>query len=141
MESVAAGPSITSWYREHGGDGSVTDLRDVAARAAAGESAAREALAGGGRGFGRALASLANVIDPEAFMVGGGVAEVGPAFWLPMEEALRAELMPAATSVSVHRAMLGGDAAVIGAAALLFADSIARTPADTPTERKDGTGR
>jgi glucokinase len=141
VESVAAGPAITAWYREHGGDAAVTDLREVAARAAAGESAAREALTSGGRAFGRALAFLANVIDPQAVIVGGGVAEVGPAFWLPMEEALRAELMPATASLRLHRAMLGGDAAVIGAATLLFADSIARTPADAPIERRDETGR
>jgi glucokinase len=141
VESVAAGPAITSWYREHGGDGAVSDLREVAARAAAVESAAVEALARGGRAFGRALASLANVIDPQAVIVGGGVMEAGPAFWLPMEEALRAELMPAVAALSLRRAMLGGDAAVIGAATLLFADSIAETPADALIERKDEAGR
>ena len=141
VESVAAGPAITSWYREHGGDRAVTDLREVAARAVAGEPAALEALGSGGRAFGRVLASLANVIDPEAFIVGGGVAEAGPAFWLPMEEALRAELMPAAAPLILRRALLGGDAAVIGAAALLFADSTGRTPAYAPTERKDEMGR
>lgn len=141
VESVAAGPAITSWYREHGGDGAVSDLREVAARAAAGESAAVEALTRGGRAFGRALASLANVIDPQAVIVGGGVAEAGPAFWLPMEEALRAELMPAAAALILRRAALGGDAAVIGAATLLFADQIGETHADVLIERKDEAGR
>ncbi|HEX6451827.1 MAG TPA: ROK family protein [Trebonia sp.] len=141
VESVAAGPAITSWYREHGGDGAVSDLREVATRAAAGESAAVEALARGGRAFGRVLASLANVIDPEAVIVGGGVAEAGPAFWLPMAEALGAELMPAAAALILRRAALGGDAAVIGAATLLFADQIGETRADVLIERKDEAGR
>jgi glucokinase len=141
VESVAAGPAITSWYQEHGGDRAVSDLREVVARAVAGESAAVEALGGGGRAFGRALAALANVIDPEAVIVGGGVAEAGPAFWLPMEEALRAELMPAAAPLILRRALLGGDAAVIGAAALLFADSTGKTLAEALTERKDESGR
>lgn len=140
VEALAAGPAITTWYREHGGDGAVTDLREVAARASAGESAAADALATGGRAFGGALAALANVIDPQAVIVGGGVAGAGPAFWLPMEEALRAGLMPATASLSLRRTALGGDAAVMGAAALLFADPILRA-LRAPAERKDDTTR
>lgn len=155
VESVAAGPAITFWYREHRGDSAVTDLREVAVRASAGEPAAVEALAIGGRAFGRALASLANVIDPQAVIVGGGVAEAGPGFWLPMEEGLRAELMPAVASLRLLPAVLGGDAAVIGAAALLFADPartawttaadadahIKRTTADAQIQRTEEEGR
>jgi glucokinase len=141
VESVAAGPAITSWYREHGGDGTVSDLREVAARAATGESPAVDALARGGRALGRALAGLANVIDPQAVIVGGGVTEAGRALWLPLEEALHQNLMPGVATLALRRAMLRGDGAVIGAAALLFADAAAEAPPKAPSEGKDEAGR
>jgi glucokinase len=66
------------------------------------------------------LANLANVFDPQAFVVGGGLVEIGPALFDPMGEAFRAELASQTSRppVDILPAVLGGRAGAIGAAFL-----------------------
>jgi glucokinase len=68
--------------------------------------------------FGRTLGGLVNTLDPEAVILGGGVMQVGPPLWEPLEAALRAEVLPSVARVPLRPADLGVDAGVIGAAAL-----------------------
>jgi glucokinase len=67
--------------------------------------------------LGRALGGLVNLLDPDAVVVGGGVAEAGEVWWQPLRSAFLAELLPPAAPALVH-ATLGTQAGVIGAAAL-----------------------
>jgi len=46
------------------------------------------------------------------------VMQAGAPLWAPLEEALRAEVLPSAAGVPLRPAALGVDAGVIGAAAL-----------------------
>jgi glucokinase len=117
LEAVVAAPAITRAYHKATGEAGV-DLRVISRRAAMGEPPAVATLAHVGTVFGRALGGLVNVLDPEAVILGGGVMMAGRPVWEPLEEALRAEMLPSAADVALRPAALGVDAAVIGAAAL-----------------------
>jgi len=73
--------------------------------------------------LGRGMASLAAILDPGSFVVGGGVAEAGDLILTPARESFRHHL-PAAKHRGVGRiarivpAALGADAGLIGAADL-----------------------
>jgi len=66
-----------------------------------------------------ALASVTYLIQPEAFIIGGGVAASGKVLFNPLEQHLRERLSPHfAKRIEIRRARLGNDAGVIGSAAL-----------------------
>ncbi|HEX9891741.1 MAG TPA: ROK family protein [Actinomycetota bacterium] len=94
--------------------------RVVAEAAVRGDRAAIEILREVGRRLGEGLAGLANVLDPEIVVVGGGVAEIGPAMLDPAREAfLRTVEAPAhRPDVPLVPAELGNQAGAVGAAAL-----------------------
>ncbi|WP_229686167.1 ROK family protein [Longimycelium tulufanense] len=118
VEAAAAGPAMTDDYRRRSGDMTVCDLRVIAERAGEGDEVAAAVLAGGASTFGQALAGLVNVVDPEAVVVGGGVADIGQLFWAPMEEALRESTLPGPSRVQLKPALLGTAAPLVGAAML-----------------------
>jgi glucokinase len=70
--------------------------------------------------LGQGLADLAAVLDPETFIVGGGVSEAGDLFLRPTVAAFRQRLTGGTHRpiASVEMAQLGNDAGVIGAADL-----------------------
>src|SRR4051794_17917676 len=71
----------------------------------------------GGR-LGVALASLANVFEPEAFVIGGGVIAAGDLLLEPAASELRERALPPMNRAPVLAAQLVGDAGMIGAAAM-----------------------
>jgi glucokinase len=76
-------------------------------------------LRAGGAALGRALATLANMLDPEAIVFGGGAAAANTAFVDAAEQAFRdAHWFHAQAATPVMHAGLGADAGVIGAALL-----------------------
>jgi glucokinase len=70
-----------------------------------------------------ALSGLANIFDPEAIVVGGGVMSAGELLLGPAREELRARALPPQNETPVHAAALGGDAGMVGAA-ILAADEL-----------------
>lgn len=120
VEAVASGPGLHALYLGLGGDPEVRTARDVVARADAGDSIARAAVARAATALGRAVGGLVNVLDPEVVVVGGGLAGAGPRWWSSMEAALRAELIGLLADVPVVEATLGADAALVGAARLAW---------------------
>jgi glucokinase len=90
----------------------VTDL------ALAGDELATEVVAQAGRHLGVALVSLANIFDPDVFVIGGGVSAVGDLLLDPAREELRSRALPPMNKTPVKLAELGGDAGMIGAAAM-----------------------
>ena len=55
---------------------------------------ATEVVAGAGRHLGVALASLANVFDPDVIVIGGGVSGVGDLLLDPARQELRTRALP-----------------------------------------------
>lgn len=63
------------------------------------------------------ISSYINILDPEAIIIGGGVARSGPALFEPLEKFLRPiEWQPGGHSVKLLHAELGEFAGAIGAA-------------------------
>ena len=64
-----------------------------------------------------AIASIANSVDPEAVILGGGIARAGDALFRPLAEFLdKIEWRPLGPGVKVRPAALGDQAGAIGAA-------------------------
>ena len=87
----------------------------VAAAAADGDAVAQALLAETGRYVGIGLGNLANLLDPERIIVGGGLSQAGPLLWRPALAALgeRAFRRP-----PVLAAGLGDWSGAFGAAAI-----------------------
>jgi glucokinase len=71
-----------------------------------------------GTRLGAALASLANVFDPEVIVIGGGVMAAGDLLLEPARRELKARALPPMNDTPVVAAKLGYDAGMVGAAAM-----------------------
>jgi glucokinase len=93
--------------------------KDLVARADTDDDA-RAALADVARWFGVGLAALVNVLDPDVIVVGGGVAEIGPAFLTPAIEEIASAVTGSAARLPtpVVPAHFGEMAGLVGAALL-----------------------
>jgi glucokinase len=92
--------------------------RTVTEAALAGDEAAIDVVATAGRHLGVALSSLANIFEPDVILIGGGVSAVGDLMLDPAREELRSRALPPMNKTRVEVAALGGDAGMIGAAAM-----------------------
>lgn len=70
--------------------------------------------------LGRGLAVLGATIDPECFVIGGGVSNAGEVLLVPLREAYRRYAFFATRETPIVRATLGNKAGMIGAARLVF---------------------
>ncbi len=134
-EQYASGNSLVRWARALAsenrteaeilldmGDGTPEGVQGahVTAAARAGDPVALETFAITGTWLGRGMASLAAVLDPEVFVIGGGVSEAGDLLFVPTRQAFidllsgREHRPP----VEVRLAELGNDAGIVGAADL-----------------------
>lgn len=108
------------------GDGTPEGVQGVHVTAAAreGDPVAMEAFAVVGTWLGRGLADLSSILDPGAFVIGGGVSEAGDLL-LDSARATLAEKLTVDGSrrpvPEVRLATLGNEAGLIGAAALAAA--------------------
>jgi glucokinase len=90
----------------------------VTSQALAGDELAREVVATIGRRLGAGLTGLANIFEPDAIVVGGGVMAAGELLLGPAREELRARALPPMNRTRVLEAELGPDAGMIGAATM-----------------------
>ncbi|MCX6019403.1 MAG: ROK family protein [Chloroflexi bacterium] len=120
LESYASGPAIAARYCEMMCLDDAVDLRTVTVRAQAGDVHARAALREGAVLLGLALNGLLNTLDPQAVIVGGGVAQIGELWWTPLLETIRANPMPGPAGVLLLPAELATHAPIAGAGALAF---------------------
>lgn len=117
LEDVAAGPALAAAYVRASGH-SVDGLKDVAARAAAGERLAREVLEAGAEAVGLGVAQLAVTIDVPLVVVGGGVADIGESYVGVVREA--AARAASGAELRVLAASRGSTSSVAGAGALVL---------------------
>jgi glucokinase len=118
-EWAAAGRAPAILERAGGDAGAVTGYH-VSDAALAGDADARRIVGEYADLVALGLASLANVLDPEVVVVGGGVANLGAVLFDPLRDSFdrRVEAAKWRPQVEIVPASLGEDAGAIGAAAL-----------------------
>lgn len=72
--------------------------------------------------LGMALANVANTVDPEMFMVGGGVARAGDVLFAPLREHFKTYAFPSCRETPIVAATLGNDAGIYGAVRLIVGE-------------------
>lgn len=118
VEAIASGPHLVSWAREQGWTGA--DARALAVAASAGDAVAVRAFGRGARAVAAMIASVGAVCDLDLVVIGGGVANAGPVLFDPLGTALRDYTgLDFLSGLRVVPAALGGEAGLVGAAALL----------------------
>ena len=121
VETIAGGPHMAQWAREQGWDAPAeADAKELADAANAGDPVAVRAFRRGAGAVAAMIASVGAVCDLDLVVVGGGVAKSGALLFDPLREALAVHARLAfLRGLRVVPAELGGDAGLVGAAALL----------------------
>jgi glucokinase len=99
-------------------DGATLDGKEVTEAALEGDPIAIGVLETVGRHLGVALASFANIFDPDVFVIGGGVIPAGELLLEPARGELAARALAPMNQTPVAAAELGPDAGMIGAATM-----------------------
>jgi glucokinase len=99
-------------------DGEAIDGSVVTDAALAGDGAAREVITLVGRRIGVALSSLANALDPDVIVIGGGAIRAGELLVNPAREELTARALAPMNRTPVAAAELGPEAGMVGAATM-----------------------
>jgi predicted NBD/HSP70 family sugar kinase len=122
VEQYIAGPAVERRFRQL--TNQAVAMNEIVARARSGEAAAAKVMAELVDRFGRALANIVSILDPDVIVLGGGLSKVGrlyenvPRLWsghvfsAGAADAVRTRLVPAA-----H-----GDASGVRGAAWLWRD-------------------
>jgi len=132
LEAVAAGPALArqaTTLIEAGRPSilaqrlAVTDHltgKDIGEAAQSGDALAGEIIERAGEIIGRYMADLAHTFNPQAFVLGGGVSQLGPLLFEPIERSFHTHVMDPAylKDLRVVPAALGDDAGLIGAMVL-----------------------
>ena len=121
VEAIASGPNLVSWAREQGWAGPAgAGAKELADAATAGDPIAGRAFRRGADAIAAMIASVAAVCDLDLVVIGGGVAKSGALLFDPLHAALRSYArLDFISRLRVVPAALGGDAGLVGAAALL----------------------
>lgn len=121
VETMASGPAIARWalgegWRATGDDRSAKAVADAAR---AGDRVALAAFDRAARALAAGVAASAALVEIEAVVVGGGVAETGELLLDPLRRHLKEyAALPFASGVLVVPARQGTDAGLVGAAHL-----------------------
>ncbi|MFN8102093.1 MAG: ROK family protein [Mycobacterium sp.] len=121
VEAIASGPHLARWARENGWEAPAdATAKELAAAAAAGNPVALRAFRRGATAVAAMIASVGAVCDLDLVVIGGGVAKAGPVLFEPLTDALGHYAgLDFIAGLRVVPAQLGGDAGLVGAAALL----------------------
>ncbi len=125
LEAYCSGSGLVQTYRELTGsnDPNITG-EDVVADAKQnpnGPGAIAITKTGEYLGFG--LVSLANALDPDLIIIGGGLGTLGDALLGPARKILKQRALPGPGACPVVQAKLGVDAPIVGAASLVMPKS------------------
>lgn len=131
LETLASGPTIVEMaekyimggksakFRELAGDGEITP--EIVARAASfGDEVAKRIFKITGYWVGIAVANVANLLNPEIVIIGGGVTNAGDLLMDPIRDTVNDRALKTATQkLIITTAELGNSAGVIGASLLV----------------------
>ena len=123
LEEFASAAGFSAAYRRQGGPSGVPP-EQIFARAASGEAAAIRAIEETGRRIAQGLGTLINVLNLEACLIGGGIAEAGEPLLEPIRRHLPDFTWPYLLSrTRVELAATGSDAGILGAASSVLRSS------------------
>ena len=114
LEAVASGPGLLALYRRRAG--TAADTRQVIALAEAGDPVALDSVTLAARALGRAIGGWVNMLDPDAVILTGGLAQSGPLWWTKVVDAAQGQYIDAVGACPLLPAQRGTDAAILGAA-------------------------
>ncbi len=131
VERLASGPYMAADYAQQtpvplppggarGGQEPAPPLsggEGISARAAAGDALAGEILLRGAWALGVGIGHAANLVNPQRFILGGGVTKAGEAWWAEVRQSAAATALPE-VRFDIVPAALGDDAPLWGALAL-----------------------
>src|SRR5262245_41587130 len=115
VETLLAVPVLPAAYRRAGGDGAAPV--EIAARAATGDAIAAAVIDAWLDRFGRALANVVSILDPDAIVLGGGLSNID-ALYTRGRDAVARYVFNDELRTPILRNRLGDAAGVIGAALL-----------------------
>ncbi len=119
LEAIASGTNIAAWARAHGSD--AIDAAEVAEQARRGNAVAMATFRRAGEAIGLAVAGAVTMLDLDVVVIGGGVAGAGSLLFDPIADSYsKFARLGYAASPRVVPALLGGDAGLIGAAAVVL---------------------
>jgi glucokinase len=120
VETIASGPRMAQWARDNGWRAPLdADAKELADAANAGDPIALRAFERGARAVAAMIASVGAVCDLDLVVIGGGVAKSGRLLFDPVRQALAGYAgLDFLRGLRVVPAELGGDAGLVGAAAL-----------------------
>jgi glucokinase len=123
LESYVSGNGLVETWKELTGDKHTklegTDIAELAL--AKKDKAAIKAIETTGRYLGFGLVTLANALDPDMIVIGGGLASLGDLLLDPARKIMQERALPGPATCQVQTASLGKDASIIGAATLAMA--------------------
>lgn len=122
LEAYCSGPGLVQTWREITGvDNPEFTGHDVEADAAKNPSGpSAKAINKTGQYLGYGLVTLANALDPDLIIIGGGLASLGDSLLEPARTVLKQHALPGPAKCPVVTAQLGVDAAIVGAASLVI---------------------
>ena len=119
LETVASTAMMTEMLGR--AEGRPLAVEDIIERALAGDSATLRVIDDAGVAVGHALANVANLINPEAMVVGGPLAALGELLLEPIRRGLNRHAIPVVgENTALHMSMLGDRAEALGAVALVL---------------------
>ncbi len=117
LEAVAAGWALVQAARTAGHE--ITHVRDLVALAQQGDPDARQLVRVAGRRIGEVVASAVNLLNPEAVVLGGDLAQVYDIFVAGLRESLYSQASALSTrELAIVPVTHGERAGVVGCAAL-----------------------
>src|ERR1700733_454920 len=122
LEAYCSGPGLVQTWRELNGnsDAEMTGFDVVNDAKSKPGGAGHAAIVRTGEYLGYGLVSLANALDPDLIVIGGGLAQLGDSLLDPARRILKEHGLPGPSTTLVVTADLGADAAIIGAASLVI---------------------
>ena len=125
LEQYASATGIVNMAKENVLEGSYLADKKVTAKAVfdgakEGDAYCMKVVEKFGRYLGVALSNVAHVVDPEAFVIGGGVSAAGQILLDVVEKYYNENSMFALKNKSFHLAELGNDAGIYGAVRMVL---------------------
>ena len=115
IETVISGPALERYYAIR--SGRKAPLREIAASCSRDE-AARATIDRLVHSFGRAVAGVINILDPDLIVIGGGVGNIRQLYSPAAREVIAANMFNRSLDIPLLPPLLGDSAGVFGAALL-----------------------